>query len=83
MAETLLVVVFLPVLLTPGRRGTIGDGVPDVLQSTTPSSSCSSVVQAGILPQLLDQWKNISSNRFVLKMVKGHHLQLRSHPPLF
>ena len=23
------------------------------------------------------------SNRFVLNMVKGHHLQLRSHPTLF
>ena len=23
------------------------------------------------------------SNRFVLNMVQGHHLQLRSHPPLF
>ena len=30
----------------------------------------------------LDQWRSIPSNRFVLNMVQGHHLQLRSHPPL-
>ena len=29
------------------------------------------------------QWKSITSNRFVLNMVQGHHLQLRSHTPLF
>ena len=29
------------------------------------------------------QWRSITSNRFVLNMVWGHHLQLRSHPPLF
>ena len=27
--------------------------------------------------------RSITSNRFVLNMVRGHHLQLRSHPPLF
>ena len=32
---------------------------------------------------MLDQWRSITSNRFVLNMVWGHHLQLRSHPPLF
>ena len=31
----------------------------------------------------LDQWRSITSNRFVLNMVWGHHLQLRSHPALF
>ena len=30
-----------------------------------------------------DQWRSITCNRFVLNMVLGHHLQLRSHPPLF
>ena len=30
-----------------------------------------------------DQWRSITSNRFVLNMVWGHHLQFRSHPPLF
>ena len=29
------------------------------------------------------QWRSITSNRFVRNMVWGHHLQLRSHPPLF
>ena len=31
----------------------------------------------------LDEWRSITSNRFVLNLVQGHHLQLRSHPPLF
>ena len=30
----------------------------------------------------LDQWRSITSNRFVHNMVQGHHLQLRSCPPL-
>ena len=30
-----------------------------------------------------DQWRNITCNRFVLNTVWGHHLQLRSCPPLF
>ena len=30
-----------------------------------------------------DQWRSITSNRFVHNTVLGHHLQLRSHPPLF
>ena len=29
------------------------------------------------------QWRSITSSRFVLNMVWSHHLQLRSHPPLF
>ena len=65
-----------------GKKGSHGDGVSDVLQSTTSSPSSSSVVQVGTLP-LLDQWRNITSSRFVLNVVKGHYLQLRCHPPLF
>ena len=34
-------------------------------------------------PHLLDQWRSIASNRFVLSMVWGHYLQLSSCPPLF
>ena len=33
--------------------------------------------------QIFEQRRSITSNRFVLNMVWGHHLQLRSHPPLF
>ena len=36
-----------------------------------------------MLFRFLDQWRSITSNRFVLNMVQGHHLQLRSRPPLF
>ena len=31
----------------------------------------------------LVQWRSIASSRFVLNMVKGHHLQLRAQPLLF
>ena len=36
-----------------------------------------------MLFKFFDQWGSITSNRFVLNMVQGHHLQLRSHSPLF
>ena len=57
--------------------------VPYMLQSSNLSSSPSLVLQVCILPQFLDQKKIITSNRFMLKMVKGHYLQLRCHLQLF
>ena len=36
-----------------------------------------------MLFNFFDQWRSITSNRFVLNMVWGHHLQLRSQPTLF
>ena len=68
------------------RKGGMGVGTPDVSQPSTSSSSSSSTsapFQVGMLFKFLDQWRSITSNRFVLNMVWGHHLQLRSHPPLF
>ena len=47
------------------------------------SSLSSSLVQVGKLSKFFDQWRSITSNWFVPNMVKGHYLQLRSHPPLF
>ena len=41
-----------------------------------------SVVQVGTPLCFLNQWKSITSNRFVLNMVKGNHLLLRYCPPL-
>ena len=63
----------------------MGVSTPDVLQPSTSSSSSSTSApfQVGMLFKFLDQWRSITSNRFVLNMVQGHHLQLRSHPPLF
>ena len=58
-------------------------GTPDVSQSTASSSSSSLVLQVGMLSHFLDQWRSIISNMFVLNMVQGYHLQIRSHPPLF
>ena len=75
-------VVYLPVSWTLGIREAMGDGIPDVLESTSAPSS-SSVVQVGKFSQCLDQCRSISSNRFVLNMVKGYHLQVRCHPLLF
>ena len=54
----------------PRKNRIHGDSVPDEVQVDT-------------VPQFLDQWRIIASSRFVLNMVRGHHLQLRCHPPLF
>ena len=83
VARSLLVAVSPPVLLILGGKGSVGVGAPDVLQSSASSSSSSAVFQVGMLFKFFDQWRSITSNRFVLNMVQGHHLQLRSHPPLF
>ena len=60
-------------------------GTPDVSWPSTSSSSSSTsaTFQVGMLFRFLDQWRSITPNRFVLNMVRGHHLQLRSRPPLF
>ena len=39
------------------RRGAMGDGIHDVLQSTTSSTLSSFFLQVGTLLQILDQWK--------------------------
>ena len=75
--------MYLPVPLTVGRRGSVQDSICDVLQSTTSSTLSSYVMKVDTLPKLLDQWRSIIYNRFVLNIVKGHHLQLRYHPILF
>ena len=61
-------------------------GTPDVPQPSTSASSSSSTsttFQVGMLFKFFDQWRRITSHRFVLNMVWGHHLQLKSRPPLF
>ena len=68
------------------RKGRCGVGGPDVPEPSTPSSSSSSTsatFQVGMLFKFFDQWRSITSNRFVLNMVGGHHLELRSHPLFF
>ena len=40
------------------KKGSHGDGVPDMLQSTTSSVSSSSVVQADTPAKFLDQWRS-------------------------
>ena len=83
VARSLLVAVSPPVLLRLGGKGSVEVSAPDVSQSSTSSSSSSAVFQVGMLFKYFDQWRSITSNRFVLNMVQGHHLWLRSHPPLF
>ena len=78
VVESLLVVVSLPVLLI------LGEGEPwgiPLLQST--ASSSSSVMMVGMFSHFLDQWRIITTNRFVFNMVQDCHLQLRSCSPLF
>ena len=86
MARSLLVALFPPVLLSQEGKVGVGLGTPDVPQPSTSSSSSSptsATFQVGMLFKFFDQWRSITSNRFVLNMVWGHHLQLRFHPPLF
>ena len=85
VAKSLLVAVSPPVLLSQEEKGGMGVGTPDVPEPSTTSSSSSSTsttFQVGILFKFFDQWRSITSNRFVLNMVEGHHLQLRSHSSL-
>ena len=83
VARSLLVAVSPPVLLSQVEKGGCGGGTPDVLEPSTSSSSLSSTSATFHVGVLFDQWRSITSNRFVLNMVWGHHLQLRSCPPLF
>ena len=80
VARSLLVVMSPPVLLTLGGKGFVGISAPDVSWS---SSSSSAVFEVGMLFKFFDQWRSITSNRFVLNMVWVHHLQLQSCLPLF
>ena len=86
IVRSLLVALFPPVLLSQEGGVVMGVSTPDVSQPSTSSSSSfstSAPFQVGMLFKFLDQWRSITSNRFVINMVWGHHLQLRSHPPLF
>ena len=68
------------------RKGGMGVGTPEMPESSASSASSSSTsaaFQVGMLFKFVNQWRSITSNRFVLNMVWGHHLQLRSHPPSF
>ena len=74
------------VLLSQEEKGGMGVGAPDVPEPSTSSASSSSTsatFQVGMLFKFFDQWRSITSNRFVLNIVWGHHLQLRSHSLLF
>ena len=57
----------------------MGVGVPDVVHSTS-SSSVVEVVHFSIFRSVE---KHYIIYLFVLNMFRGHHLQLRCHPPLF
>ena len=71
-------VMHLDVLPILGKSGAVGRDISDVFEDTT-STSSSSAMLICILPQFLDQLRSITSNRFVLNMNKGHHLQLMCH----
>ena len=66
VARSLLVAVSPPVLPIPGGKGSVGICAPDVLQSSTSSSSSSAVFQVGMLFKYFGQWKSITSNRLCL-----------------
>ena len=83
VARHLLMALFPLVLLTLGGMGSMQVGVPDMSWSSASSSSSSADFQVVMLFKFIDQWRNITSNRFVLNMCQGHHLLLWSHLPLF
>ena len=68
-------IMYLEVQLILRRKGAMGYSISWI--------SSSSVIQAGTLSCFLDQWKRITSNTFMLNVVKGHHLWVRCCPPLF
>ena len=68
VARSLLVAVSPPVLLRLGERGAMGVSTPDVAESSASSASPSSTpaaFQVGMLLKFFDQWRSITSNRFV------------------
>ena len=65
------------------KKGAVGVGTPDASQTTASSTSSYLVFQVGMLSHFLNQWRSITSDRFVLNMVQGHYLLLRPCPPLF
>ena len=83
VARNLLVAVSPPVLLILGGKGSVGVGTPNVSWSSASSSSPSAVFQVGMLFKFFDLWRSITSNRLMLNVVPGHHLQLWSYPLLF
>ena len=70
----------LAVQLIPGIEPMEGSILDDLQYATLLASS---LVQHGTLPQILDQWIGRTSSRFMLNVVKSHHIQLRCHCPLF
>ena len=87
MVRSLLVALFPTSSTDSRRKGKAWGSALLMCHSPQPlhpsSSSTSAPFQVGMLFKFLDQWRSITSNRIVLNMVQGHHLQLRSHPPLF
>ena len=63
------------------KKGSHGNGIPDVLQSIPSSTSSSLFLQGG--GTLLQSKERHYFSRFVLSMVKSHHLQLRCLPQLY
>ena len=55
-------------------KGAIGNSIPGLLQTSSSLKLSLSVVQVGPFSCFQVQWKRITSNRFVLNMIKGHYL---------
>ena len=51
------------------KKGGMGVRALNVSQSTASSTSSSSCFQVGMFFHILDQWRRLTSNRFVLNMV--------------
>ena len=69
VARSLLLAMSLPVLLTLEGKGSVGASAPNVSWSSASSSSSSAVFQVGMVFKFFDQWRSLTSNKFVLNMV--------------
>ena len=65
------------------KKGSYVPWHSDAPQSTNSSNIIFISCEGWYTSQFLDQWRRGASNRYVLNMVKGHHLQFGCHSPLF
>ena len=83
VARSLLVAVSPPVLPMLGGKEAVGVSASECCSPQPPQHLHLQFFRLVCFSIFLDQWRSITSNRFVFNMVWGHHLQLRYCYPLF
>ena len=75
--------VHLPVPLTLRRRGSIGSVFLMCYSQHLHHHHFHLLCRLIHFKKISDQWRSLNFNRFMPNNIKGHHLQLRCHPPSF